>query len=188
MVSCSVELNYNINNFNFLGIYLEKRVMRSGMCVSGQTINAARLLIEKSDTISDKLIINIGTVDLLHGHELIDMEYDFSRLYESLRSRNICPIITTLTPLANYGHVPEMRRKLMKFNEYLSNNYCYTIDIWSCLVSNAGQTLYDCFQPAARYVTGSNQPHVLWNRVGRQRVLKLLKTQVVECSYSIIDR
>lgn len=29
-------------------------------------------------------------------------------------------------------------------------------------------------------MSGSNQPHVLWNRVGRQRILKHLKTQVCE--------
>lgn len=167
-----------------------RSIKRSGLCISGQTIrDAANYVAKLLNPIAEHVIVNIGTVDLLHGHEFVDMKCDFERLMAAFASRHIRPVITTLAPLANHGHNPDMRRRWSMFNAYLLKEFpMLVLDIMPCFVSGNGHTLHDCYQPIAKYVSGSNQPHALWNRVGRQRVLGLLKRQVYETFDAVIDR
>lgn len=97
--------------------------------------------------VNNNIIVNIGSVDILHGHDLIDMESDFVDLMTVFARLRIQPIITTLAPLANGGHSPEMREKLEKFNDFLKNNYWTCFDLFGCLVDSTNKTLYDCYQP-----------------------------------------
>lgn len=97
-----------------------------------------------------ELIINLGSVDILHGHDLIDMRYDFTELLEVCKRRNLKPIITTLAPLANANHTPETRDKLIAFNNFLLDRYYLQyqiLNIWSVMATPCGVTLYDCYQP-----------------------------------------
>lgn len=164
-------------------------IKRSGLCISGQTIgDAANYVAKLLNPIDDYVIVNIGSVDLLHGREFADMKCDFERLLAAFQSRHIQPVITTLAPLANHGHEQDTRRKWTLFNAYLLKEFpSHVLDITSCFTSGNGQTLHDCYQPLAKYVSGSSRPHALWNRVGRQRVLGLLKRQVYEM-FDVIDR
>lgn len=75
------------------------------------------------------------------------MESDFVDLMTIFANLRITPIITTLAPLANGGHSPEMREKLDKFNKFLRSNYWICFDLFGCLVDSTNKTLYDCYQP-----------------------------------------
>ena len=70
--------------------------------------------------------------------------------------------------------------KLEKFNNYIKEILYFVIDLTECFVNQSGHILFDCYQTDARYVTGSNRPNLLWNRIGRQRILKFLKIKIAE--------
>lgn len=128
---------------------VEKSMIRkSGLCVSGQTIkDAVKRLSHCTSITTKKVIINIGSVDLLHGADIIDMKFDFNRLYTLCRTQGLETVITTLAPLANIGHLPEVRHKWNVFNKYLLNNYEDAVDIAPCFQSKVGHTIFDCYQP-----------------------------------------
>ncbi|XP_055382604.1 maternal effect protein oskar [Condylostylus longicornis] len=151
---------------------------QSGHCISGQTIQEATFRILNEENLHDKIIINIGSVDILQGHHLIDIQQDFLQLLLAFEKRNIIPILTTLAPLANSGHKADIKKNLECFNEFIRNCGLPYIDIWTTMVNQYGNTYYDCYQSGARYVTGSIHPHVLWNNVGRQRIFNKIKSEL----------
>lgn len=98
---------------------------------------------------STRLIINIGSVDILHGNEFVQMCMDFEHLIEMCERQRLQPIITTLAPLGNCGHSPDMVEKLRKFNLFLMEKYfsCYEIiDIWSKMTNPHGVTNFKYYQ------------------------------------------
>ncbi|XP_055544135.1 maternal effect protein oskar [Wyeomyia smithii] len=153
-------------------------IQQSGLCISGLTIAEAADRILKATYINDRVIINIGAVDLLHGYDFVDMQHDLIQLVTNLESRGASVILTTLSPLANSFHIPGVTDRLQKFNNLIRKHHWQYIDLWKCFVNERGNTLYECFQPGPRHVSGSNQPHVLWNKLGRQRIIKFLKQQL----------
>lgn len=130
--------------------FLENGVQKAGLCVSGLDIPTAAKLIEFTPHFkSSNVLINVGSVDILHDHLLYDMCRDFDHLVRMCENRGIRPIITTLAPLANSSHSPEMRDKLLKFNAYLWNKYSAVypmIDIWSLMVKPSGRIDFNCYE------------------------------------------
>lgn len=126
-----------------------KKIYQSGLCISGQTISDARLRVATAETLAPYVIINIGSVDIMNGKPLVRMENDAIGLTEAIRARNSIPIWTTLAPLGNYNHQPEIATKVKKFNEFLERtmNVNHLINLSSMLKYPSGKTLYDCYQP-----------------------------------------
>lgn len=97
-----------------------------------------------------KIIVNLGSIDILHGNDLTDLCQDFKEFVKECQRRRIQPIITTLAPLANRLHCQNDTKKLLKFNEFLVNEFSgrfRVIDITSCLVSkNNGKLMFSCYQ------------------------------------------
>lgn len=153
-------------------------IQQSGLCISGLTIAEAADRVMKATFLNDRVIVNIGVVDLLHGHDFVDMQQDLLHLMKNFKNRGVNVILTTLSPLANSSHIPGVVDRLQKFNILIRNQNWNYIDLWRCFVNERHNTLYECFQPGPRHVTGSNQPHVLWNKLGRQRIIKFLKTNL----------
>lgn len=153
-------------------------IQQSGLCISGLTIAEAADRVMKATFLNDRVIVNIGVVDLLHGHDFVDMQLDLLQLMKNFENRGVYVILTTLSPLANSSHIPGVVDRLQKFNSLIRNQNWNYIDLWRCFVNERANTLYECFQPGPRHVSGSNQPHVLWNKLGRQRIIKFLKTHL----------
>lgn len=153
-------------------------IQQSGLCISGLTIAEAADRVMKATFLNDRVIVNIGVVDLLHGHDFVDMQLDLLQLMKNFENRGVYVILTTLSPLANSSHIPGVVDRLQKFNNLIRNQNWNYIDLWRCFVNERENTLYECFQPGPRHVSGSNQPHVLWNKLGRQRIIKFLKTHL----------
>lgn len=97
------------------------------------------------------VIVNIGSVDIMKGQRLIQIEHNFRELIALMICKGLTPILTTLAPLANYIHNHEVRNILSRFNEFIKREGCrcqlMTIDIWRCMVNDKQQTLFDCYQP-----------------------------------------
>lgn len=91
------------------------------------------------------VIINLGSVDLLQGRELIDMMMDMIRLNDMLSGRDIFPILTTIPPLANQMHNKELERKRKAFNKFLFEKF-HCIDIEDCFLNNLSQIMFELYQ------------------------------------------
>lgn len=132
-------------------LFAENSIRQCGLCRSGLSIRSAINLIQSVAFIkTSSIILNVGSIDILHGHDLVDMLADYNELIRACEERNITPIITTIAPLANNNHTPESREKLRSFNSYLYDRFFpkyRIIDIRSQMVSPSGSTLYDCYQP-----------------------------------------
>uniref|UniRef100_A0A182P0C4 OSK domain-containing protein n=1 Tax=Anopheles epiroticus TaxID=199890 RepID=A0A182P0C4_9DIPT len=150
----------------------------SGLCISGLTLSEAAKRVELAPFIADHVLVNVGTVDLLHGRAMIDLIHDFDQLVARFRERNVEPIMTTLTPIANSGGRTTMTERLLKLNEYICRTCPRTIDLWKNFVNSDGSVRFECFQPGPRKVSGSIMPHVLWNKLGRQHMLGVLGNEI----------
>lgn len=154
------------------------KIKQCGLCISGLTLAEAADRVMKAPHINDRVIVNVGIVDILHGHDFVDMQQDLLRLIKNLEIRGATVLLTTLSPIANSSHVPGVTDCLRKFNDFIRREHWMYIDIWDHLVDEKGRTLFGCFQPGPRHVSGSNKAHVLWNKLGRQRIIKFLKTEL----------
>uniref|UniRef100_A0A182MQQ1 OSK domain-containing protein n=1 Tax=Anopheles culicifacies TaxID=139723 RepID=A0A182MQQ1_9DIPT len=150
----------------------------SGLCISGLTLAEAAKRVEMAPFIADHVLVNVGTVDLLHGREMIDLIHDFNQLVARFRERNVEPIMTTLAPIANSGGRTPMADRLLKLNEYICRTCPRTIDLWKNFVHANGTVRFECYQPGPRKVSGSIMPHVLWNKLGRQLMLSVLGNEI----------
>lgn len=96
---------------------------------------------------SDQIILNVGSVDLLHGRSAVDMQYDFMDLYLELEERGIHTVITTVAPLANKLFSKEIQEQWQQFNSFLLGQFPNVIDITRCFVTNTNRVLFECYQP-----------------------------------------
>ncbi|KAH8347292.1 hypothetical protein KR059_008283 [Drosophila kikkawai] len=159
-----------------------ERVLQSGLCVSGQTINAARNRLKRVNLPEGtQIIVNIGSVDILRGKPLVQIEHDFRLLIKEMHNRRFVPILTNLAPLANYCHDKGLCDKVLRFNNFIRSegrSHLKVIDIHSCLINERGVVRFDCFQNAPRSVSGSKEPYLFWNKIGRQRVLQMIESSL----------
>ncbi|KAH8311831.1 hypothetical protein KR044_008216 [Drosophila immigrans] len=155
-----------------------EKVLQSGLCISGQTINAARQRVQHVELQEmTQIIVNIGSVDIMRGKPLVQIEHDFRQLIKEMHNRRFVPVLTTLAPLANYCHDKQTCEKVLRFNKFIRNEgrHLTVIDIHTCLINENGVVRFDCFQNGPRSVTGSVEPYVFWNKIGRQRVLQMIE-------------
>ncbi|XP_030374856.1 maternal effect protein oskar [Scaptodrosophila lebanonensis] len=158
-----------------------EKVLQSGLCVSGQTIKAARRRLRSVQLNENtQIIVNIGSVDIMKGKPLVQIEHDFRQLLNDMHKRRFVAVLTTLAPLANYCHDKGICEKVLRFNNFIRNEGRYTtvIDIHQCLVNEKGIVRFDCYQNGPRSVTGSSEPYVFWNKIGRQRVLQMIEAKL----------
>lgn len=149
-----------------------------GLCISGLTLSDAAMRIQVAPYIAGQVLINVGTVDLLHGRVMIDLIHDFELLMARFRDRNVEPIVTTLAPIANSGGRTIMAERLLKFNEYIRRTCPRYIDLWKYYVHADGSCRFELYQPGPRTVTGSIRPHVLWNKLGRHHLMSVLGHEI----------
>jgi len=126
-----------------------ERVLQSGLCVSGQTINGARMRLKKFNLPEGtQIIVNIGSVDILRGRPLVQIEHDFRLLIKEMHNQRFVPILTNLAPLANYCHDKELCDKVNRFNKFIRSEgrHLKVVDIHSCLINERGIVRFDCFQ------------------------------------------
>ena len=98
---------------------------------------------------NSKIILNVGSIDILHGHELVDIRHDFEQLINACCKRGIFVVITTLAPLANVSHLIEARTKVMGYNQFLIEKYSGNfpvIDLYENMVTPRGETIYEFFR------------------------------------------
>ncbi|XP_075146702.1 oskar [Haematobia irritans] len=159
-----------------------ERILQSGLCVSGQTINAAIKRINALTDSDRSIIVNIGSVNIMQRRQLIQIEHEFRELINTMLKKGIKPILTTLAPLGNYSHEVDVKCNLERFNEFIKREgerkKLVVIDIWKCLANEKGNVRFDCYQSAPRSVTGATEFYLFWNKIGRQRVLNFIESKL----------
>lgn len=122
-------------------------IRKCGQCVSGLSIEAATKRMR--GITNARIILNVGSIDILHGRDSVDMHKHFANLVNTCRRQNIDLIITTLAPLANRIHLREIANQVKSFNQHLIKKYSATfkvIDINQCMVDKNGYTIFACYQ------------------------------------------
>lgn len=121
--------------------------------MSGQRIRDATERLKRfPNTDNMKIIVNLGTVDILHGRYQSDMCQDYINLVKLCSNRGIEVIITTLAPIGNRLHDKDDVKKLNDFNKFLINKFGSShqvIDINACMVNKTnGRTFIETtYQP-----------------------------------------
>ena len=167
-------------------MFSRQRVLQSGFCVSGQTIDDATIRIENMDP-NQIILINIGSMDIVLGSELIEMIISMMRLLQTCKLNSITPILTTLAPLGNY-RLGNRAAVTNGFNEFLMKNPfdAPVIHLHKAFFNSDGNMDPHCFQTSPRFASGIKKPLVYWNRLGRQRVLKTLKEELGSAMLKIL--
>lgn len=155
LINCFFLHSFTLS-YHRINIYCAKNVgngiSQIGLCVSGQTIRDALSRLHNYPNVDRmKLIINIGSVDILHGTGLSDMCNDFINLVRLCERRNIYIVITTLAPLGNRLHVKEEVERLKKFNQFLISTFAskhQVVDVTKCMLDPTQNAVYmGCYQP-----------------------------------------
>ncbi|KAJ6649716.1 Maternal effect protein oskar [Pseudolycoriella hygida] len=162
-------------------------IKKCGHCISGLTIRGLTKLLKSGKKLSKHIILNVGSVDLLQGRDFHEMRDDFLELYSELRMGRYDTFITTLAPLANLRFSMDDQNRWSEFNSFLVDNFPNVLDIASCFLSESNRVIYECYQLKPKYVSGCNQAHLLWNYIGRQRVVKHLKNSLLNDPYGDSD-
>lgn len=154
------------------------RILQSGFCVSGQTIAEAAKNIESIGA-NQIILLNVGSIDIVQGKELIDMIYAMFRLMKVCKMNEITPILTTLLPLANY-RLGNRAAVTNGFNEFLVKNPFNfpVIELHKTFSNDDGAMSMNFYQQTTRFVSGLSKPVVFWSRMGRQRVMRTLTQEL----------
>ncbi|XP_011165902.2 uncharacterized protein LOC105200173 [Solenopsis invicta] len=173
--------------------YKDSLALHCGLCVSGQTISDCTRALRNVSSISNRVVILLGSADIYNNATCDEMIDDMTELLQVLRSKfhlsNTAITICTLPPLANLGIYAYRNQSfaLFSFNNWIRSlaydparrdssfiNYS-VIDLYEkfCL-DDTYITNYDWFQVDARRVSGTKYSYVLWNLKGRQRAMSLI--------------
>ncbi|XP_031781467.1 maternal effect protein oskar isoform X1 [Nasonia vitripennis] len=161
-----------------------KSPISCGTVQSGLTIRKACKRLDKIESMSSKLVINLGTVDIYNRNTDEEMANDMMGLLKKLNTKygyssqqiTLC----TLPPMGNISMFGE-RDKYLNMHSYnnwirrfaAKNNY-QLLDLYDCFTDDNGCIDYQYFQQDARMVSGTSHPHVLFNYFGRQQIMRLI--------------
>lgn len=113
------------------------------------TIKEAARMVRSNRYIDPRIIVYVGSVDILHGRDLPDIMFDYLDLMSAFQERGIKPTVCTLAPLANTNHEPSRVQALRSFNRFLNENKHWDVlDINECFThKTTGNTIIEIYQP-----------------------------------------
>ncbi|XP_024873093.1 uncharacterized protein LOC112455425 [Temnothorax curvispinosus] len=173
--------------------YKDSLALHCGLCISGQTISDCTRALRNISSISNRVVILLGSVDVYNNATCDEMIEDMTELLQVLRSKfhlsNTAISICTLPPLANISIYSYKKQSmaLLSFNNWIRSladdpstrdtsfvNYP-VIDLYTKFCHDETYvTNYDWFQTQARRVSGTKHSYVLWNDIGRMRAMDLI--------------
>ena len=139
---------------------------RVGYCVSGQRIDDLNVLLRKHNyDVGDKVIVMIGTNDLLRGGSHEKMCSDYDNILNNLRTRCSRVVLVTIPPIPRLGkgHLTELR----SFNEFIVRKgdgwKVRVVDLCGCLIDDENINM-ECFEKV--YGQGPKVDKVHLNEMG----------------------
>lgn len=94
--------------------------------------------------VDSRVIVYIGTVDILSGRQVESITNDYFDLLSAFRERGIEPIVCTLAPIAEEGS--RYDGIINGFNCWLTNRKWKVIDIHKCFIDEKGRTIRSIYQ------------------------------------------
>lgn len=142
-------------------------------CVNGLTIKNA---ISKLDSHIDGgsiIIVNLGSNDILNDKPLISLMEDMVKFISTCKKKKIIPILTTLAPMPAYN-LSDRFETLTNFNRFLMVNPfgCPVIDLNDSFINFNEKIDFHAYQPEPRNAIGRRAKILMWNQVGRKRVMQ----------------
>ncbi|KAK7874103.1 hypothetical protein R5R35_004647 [Gryllus longicercus] len=93
---------------------------RLGLCVSGQTVEQLRRRLQsQAAALGNKVVLLVGTNDLLQGRDIEKMKFSFDQLVDILEETVQRLIILTLPPIPKLEDDRRFRMKFKQFNDFL---------------------------------------------------------------------
>lgn len=150
-----------------------------GTCTNGLTIKRATEKVENEIDAGKIIIVNIGSADILNDRLLIEIMEDMIYFLYVCQKKEITPILTTLAPLPTFS-LGNRKSLLLNFNRFLNANpFGFpVIDLYKIFVLEDGRVDLHCFQPEPRSAHGTSKRILMWNKLGRKKVLQQLKEQM----------
>lgn len=145
----------------------------------------AREKVEQEIETGKIIIVNIGSTDILHNRELVELMEDMIHFLIACDKKEVIPILTTLAPIPTFV-LGNRREILLGFNKFLKvNPFNFpVIDLHSLFLKSHGKTELHAYQPEPRKAHGSKQRILMWNRLGCKKVLNKL---VVDMGFHIVN-
>lgn len=149
--------------------------LQCGMTKNGMTIKMAQKMVKQEIESGKIIIVNIGSSDILNDRQLIELMEDMIHFLLTCKQKEVIPILTTLAPLPTFA-LGNRRDTLLNFNKFIAvNPFGYpVIDLYELFLNPHGKIDLHAFQPQTRKAHGSRQKILMWNRLGRKRVLDQL--------------
>lgn len=122
----------------------QSSILRIGSCISGLTIRDLARIVRSSAHVESRVIVYIGTVDILYGHSLDTIINDYYDLVSAFRERGVEPMLCTLAPIGDPGHCHD--GIINGFNCWLTNRKWTVVDINKCFLDESGQTIRSVYQ------------------------------------------
>lgn len=177
----SFELNYETHYQQLQ----RSKIRHCGKCASGLRIAQATEIIRTLDDSIKNVIINVGSVDIAEGRQLIELISDLKTLLNTCEEVGVDPIMTTLPPLPNHllGNKKDI---LIGFNDFIRfhvvEEYA-VIDLYKCMVNYEDKIETAVYQPCYRKMSGSREALVMWNKLGRKRILNMIIKNLGQALY-----
>jgi hypothetical protein len=152
-------------------------LLQSGLCVSGMTIKmATNKLRGLRNQGFERILIYLGSFDIIDGKELIEMMNDFDELVEVCKRKQLKAVACTLAPLPSHEEGNRIET-LIGFNKYLKTlSKLSIINVKKAFLAPEGGYCYDerCYTEKARKVSGSTRWLKLWTDFGRIQFKKVV--------------
>lgn len=163
------------NDLGFRVSKSENGYLQCGSCTNGLSIKMAQSKVEQEIEPGKFIIVNIGSTDILNSHQLIELMEDMINFLSTCKKKDVFPILTTLAPLPTFS-IGNRKSVLLNFNKFLRiNPFGYpVIDLFKLFIDYHGKVDLHSYQPEPRRAHGTSQKILMWNGLGRKRVIKLL--------------
>ena len=164
---------------------MESKIKRSGLCISGMTIRKAIINVVTATKISEKVVVNLGSIDIMHGRELMDIIADYKDLIYWLKERKIKYLLTTVAPIANRSYHSALVEKIILLNNWIKRNCRNTIDLWTASVNLNLRVDYSLYDEDPKVVSGSSLALLLWSQFGRNKFIKAIRNEITKVEFDV---
>lgn len=143
-------------------------LLQSGLCWSGMTISmASNKLRGIKNQKFERILVYLGSFDIIDGKELIEMINDFDEFVNVCTRKKIKAVACTLAPIPFY-EVGNRLETLIGFNKYLRIlSKLSVIDVNKMFLGPNDKYNDRCYGDELRRVSGSTRSLKLWSDYGR---------------------
>ncbi|KAF2899634.1 hypothetical protein ILUMI_06543 [Ignelater luminosus] len=155
---------------------------RLGYCVSGQTIkDLQQRILNNEYKLADKVIMLIGTNDMIQRTDMKSMFENYSSIIEMLKPKTERIVLLTVPPLPKFMYDHNVWRRLRQLNVFINeqanNENIFVVDLASLYISYSNSTSIEYFEPLLTNKNGSKKDLIHLNSDGFKMLKAILDIQ-----------